>query len=511
MPEFSYTDLLPLGEDTTDYRQLSAEGITTRRAFGKEFIEVEPAVLSLLTETAMHDIAHLLRPGHLRQLRSILDDPEASPNDGFVARELLQNACIAAGGVLPMCQDTGTAIVMGKRGQQVLTDGRDEEHIARGVYDAYTKLNLRYSQLAPLTMWEEKNTGSNLPAQIELYATTGGEYKFLLMAKGGGSANKSYLYQETKAVLSPAAMLRFLDEKIRSLGTAACPPYHLAVVVGGTSAEFALKTAKYASARYLDTLPTTGSAAAHGFRDPELEQQVLEITRRAGIGAQFGGKYFCHDVRVIRLPRHGASCPVAIAVSCSADRQALAKITREGVFLERLETDPAQYLPDTDSGELDSDVVQIDLNRPMAEIRAELSRYPIKTRLSLTGPLVVARDIAHAKISQRLDRGEPMPDYLRDHAVYYAGPAKTPAGYASGSFGPTTAGRMDSYVEEFQAAGGQGEPVRGGHRGVPQARRVLPGLDRRGRSPAGPRLHHQGRGARVPRARHGGGLEDRGP
>jgi len=454
MPEFSYTDLLPLGEDTTDYRQLTAEGITTKRALGKDFVEVEPGVLSLLTETAMHDIAHLLRAGHLRQLRSILDDPEASGNDRFVARDLLLNACIAAGGVLPMCQDTGTAIVMGKRGQQVLTDGRDEEHIARGVYDAYTKLNLRYSQLAPLTMWEERNTGSNLPAQIELYATAGDAYKFLFMAKGGGSANKSYLYQETKAVLSPAAMLAFLEEKIRSLGTAACPPYHLAIVVGGTSAEFALKTAKYASARYLDTLPTAGSQDAHGFRDPELEQQVLEITRRAGIGAQFGGKYFCHDVRVIRLPRHGASCPVAIAVSCSADRQALAKITRDGVFLERLETDPAQYLPDTDSGELDSDVVSVDLSRPMEQIRAELSRYPIKTRLSLTGPLIVARDIAHAKIAERLAHGEPMPAYLRDHAVYYAGPAKTPEGYASGSFGPTTAGRMDSYVEAFQAAGG---------------------------------------------------------
>ena len=402
----------------------------------------------------MRDIAHLLRPGHLRQLRSILDDPEASGNDRFVARDLLQNACIAAGGVLPMCQDTGTAIVMGKRGQQVLTDGRDEEHIARGVYDAYTKLNLRYSQLAPLTMWEEKNTGSNLPAQIELYATGGDAYKFLFMAKGGGSANKSYLYQETKAVLSPGAMAKFLEEKIRSLGTAACPPYHLAIVVGGTSAEFALKTAKYASARYLDTLPTAGSASAHGFRDTELEQQVLEITRRAGIGAQFGGKYFCHDVRVIRLPRHGASCPVAIAVSCSADRQALGKITRDGVFLERLETDPAQYLPDTSEEELDADVVRIDLSRPMDEIRAELSRYPIKTRLALTGPMVVARDIAHAKISERLARGEPMPAYLRDHAVYYAGPAKTPEGYASGSFGPTTAGRMDSYVDEFQAAGG---------------------------------------------------------
>jgi fumarate hydratase, class I len=454
MPEFSYTDLLPLGEDTTDYRQVSADGIATRQAFGRSFLEVEPGALSLLTETAMRDIAHLLRPGHLRQLRSILDDPEASGNDRFVARDLLLNACIAAGGVLPMCQDTGTAIVMGKRGQQVLTDGSDEEHIARGVYDAYTKLNLRYSQLAPLTMWDEKNTGSNLPAQIELYATDGDQYKFLFMAKGGGSANKSYLYQETKAVLSPAAMAEFLEQKIRSLGTAACPPYHLAIVVGGTSAEFALKTAKYASARYLDTLPTTGSAAAHGFRDPELEQQVLEITRRAGIGAQFGGKYFCHDVRVIRLPRHGASCPVAIAVSCSADRQALGKITRDGVFLERLETDPAQYLPETDEHELDSDVVRIDLGRPMDEIRAELSKYPIKTRLSLSGPLVVARDIAHAKISERLSRGEQMPSYLRDHAVYYAGPAKTPEGYASGSFGPTTAGRMDSYVDAFQAAGG---------------------------------------------------------
>jgi fumarate hydratase, class I len=454
MPEFSYTDLLPLGEDTTDYRQVSADGIATRQAFGRNFIEVDPGVLSLLTQTAMRDIAHLLRPGHLRQLRSILDDPQASANDRFVARDLLLNACIAAGGVLPMCQDTGTAIVMGKRGQQVLTDGRDEEHVARGVYDAYTTLNLRYSQLAPLTMWDERNTGSNLPAQIELYATDGEEYKFLFMAKGGGSANKSYLYQETKAVLSPAAMLQFLEQKIRSLGTAACPPYHLAIVVGGTSAEFALKTAKYASARYLDTLPTTGSAAANGFRDPELEQQVLEITRRAGIGAQFGGKYFCHDVRVIRLPRHGASCPVAIAVSCSADRQALGKITRDGAFLERLETDPAQYLPDAEEGELDSEVVRIDLSRPMSAIRAELSRYPIKTRLSLSGPMVVARDIAHAKISERLALGEPMPAYLRDHAVYYAGPAKTPQGYASGSFGPTTAGRMDSYVDAFQAADG---------------------------------------------------------
>jgi fumarate hydratase class I len=391
----------------------------------------------------------------LRQLRSILDDPEASPNDRYVARDLLQNACIAAGGILPMCQDTGTAIVMGKRGQHVLTDGRDEEHIARGVYDAYTKLNLRYSQMAPLTMWEEKNTGSNLPAQIELYATEGDAYKFLFMAKGGGSANKSYLYQETKAVLNPSRMASFLEEKIRSLGTAACPPYHLAIVVGGTSAEFALKTAKYASARYLDALPTSGSPSGHGFRDLELEATVLDITRKTGIGAQFGGKYFCHDVRVVRLPRHGASCPVAIAVSCSADRQALGKITSEGVFLEQLEEDPARYLPDPSSVTDDAgSVVRINLDRPMQEIRAELAMYPVKTRLSLTGTMIVARDIAHAKIAERLDAGEPMPQYLRDHPVYYAGPAKTPEGYASGSFGPTTAGRMDSYVEHFQAAGG---------------------------------------------------------
>jgi fumarate hydratase class I len=454
MPEFSYTELLPAGADTTGYRLLTTDGIAAGSAFGREFLQIEPEVLRLLTATALRDISHLLRPAHLRQLRAILDDPEASANDKFVATDLLRNACIAAGGVLPMCQDTGTAIVMGKRGQQVLTDGRDEAHIARGVYDAYTKLNLRYSQLAPLTMWDERNTGSNLPAQIELYATAGGEYKFLFMAKGGGSANKSYLYQETKAVLSPTPMLAFLEEKIRSLGTAACPPYHLAIVVGGTSAEYALKTAKYASAKYLDTLPATGSSAGHGFRDLELEQQVLELTRRSGIGAQFGGKYFCHDVRVIRLPRHGASCPVAIAVSCSADRQALAKITSSGVFLEQLETDPAQYLPDTAEEEVNDEVVRIDLSRPMAEIRAELSRYPIRTRLALSGPMVVARDIAHAKIAERLAAGEPMPGYLRDHAVYYAGPAKTPEGYASGSFGPTTAGRMDTYVGQFQAAGG---------------------------------------------------------
>jgi fumarate hydratase class I len=454
MPEFAYTDLLPLGPDATDYRLLTADGITKRHAFGRDFLEVDPEVLTLVAREGMRDIAHLLRPAHLRQLRAILDDPEASRNDRFVAMDLLKNAGIAAGGVLPMCQDTGTAIVMGKRGGQVLTDGRDEEHLSRGIYEAYTQLNLRYSQLAPLSMFEERNTGTNLPAQVEVYATAGQEYKFLLMAKGGGSANKSFLYQQTKAVLNPAGLHAFLEEKIRSLGTAACPPYHLAIVVGGTSAEYALKTAKYASARYLDTLPAGGSPAGNGFRDPDLEQEVLEITRKIGIGAQFGGKYFCHDVRVIRLPRHGASCPVAIAVSCSADRQALAKITPEGVYLERLETDPAQYLPDISEDDLADDVVRIDLNRPMSEIRAELTRYPVATRLSLTGPLVVARDIAHAKIAERLAAGEPMPRYLADHPVYYAGPAKTPEGYASGSFGPTTAGRMDSYVNQFQAAGG---------------------------------------------------------
>jgi fumarate hydratase class I len=458
MPDFRYSDLLPLGPDeTTKYRLLTQDGVEPIEVGGETFLRVSPEALTLLTRTAMRDIAHLLRPAHLQQLRNILEDPEASGNDRFVALDLLKNANISAGGVLPMCQDTGTAIVMGKKGERVLTGGGqiDGEAISRGVYDAYTELNLRYSQLAPLTMWDEKNTGSNLPAQIELYADgKPGEYKFLFMAKGGGSANKSFLFQETKAVLNPTRMMQFLEEKLRSLGTAACPPYHLAIVIGGTSAEYALKTAKYASAKYLDTLPTEGSMSANGFRDIELEWQVLELTRKFGIGAQFGGKYFCHDVRVVRLPRHGASCPVAIAVSCSADRQVLGKITAEGVFLEQLETDPAQYLPETTGADLNEDVVQIDLNRPMSEIRAELSRYPVKTRLSLTGPLVVARDIAHAKIAERLDAGEEMPQYLKDHAVYYAGPAKTPEGYASGSFGPTTAGRMDSYVEKFQAAGG---------------------------------------------------------
>ncbi|QLH23887.1 fumarate hydratase [Streptomyces sp. Rer75] len=459
-PAFAYSDLLPLGEDTTPYRLVTSEGVSTFEADGRTFLKVEPEALRKLAAEAMHDISHYLRPDHLAQLRRILDDPEASPNDRFVALDLLKNANIAAAGVLPMCQDTGTAIVMGKRGQNVLTEGGDEEALSRGVYDAYTKLNLRYSQMAPLTMWEEKNTGSNLPAQIELYATDGGAYKFLFMAKGGGSANKSFLYQETKAVLNEASLMKFLEEKIRSLGTSACPPYHLAIVVGGTSAEYALKTAKYASAHYLDELPASGSPTGHGFRDKELEEKVFELTQKIGIGAQFGGKYFCHDVRVVRLPRHGASCPVAIAVSCSADRQALAKITPEGVFLEQLETDPARFLPDTTEEELtkgagpDLDAVAIDLNRPMDEVLAELTKHPVKTRLSLTGTLVVARDIAHAKIKERLDAGEEMPEYLKNHPVYYAGPAKTPEGYASGSFGPTTAGRMDAYVEQFQAAGG---------------------------------------------------------
>ena len=455
MTDFAFQELLPIGHhDDTPYKLLTTEGVRAFEAGGRRFLEVDPGVLTLLAKQAMLDIAHLLRPGHLQQLRNILDDPEASANDRFVALELLKNACIAAGGVLPGCQDTGTAIVMGKKGEGVLTGANDEEWIARGIERTYDEANLRHSQMAALSMWDEVNTGTNLPAQIELYAVPGDEYHFLFMAKGGGSANKSFLFQETKALLNPASLMRFLDEKLRTLGTAACPPYHLAVVIGGTSAEYTLKVAKLASARYLDSLPTTGNDLGRGFRDVELEQQVLDLTRGFGIGAQFGGKYFCHDVRVIRLPRHGASCPVGMAVSCSADRQALAKITADGVFLEQLETDPARFLPETTEDDVEQDVVHIDLNRPMAEIRATLSQYPVKTRLSLTGPMVVARDIAHAKLKERLDRGEALPQYLRDHCVYYAGPAKTPEGYASGSFGPTTAGRMDSYVHQLQQAGG---------------------------------------------------------
>ncbi len=454
MADFDFTDLLPLGEDTTPYRKLTSDGVEVVDLGGTEFLKVSNEAIQLLTSTAIREISHLLRPGHLQQLANILDDPEASANDKFVARELLQNANIASGFVLPGCQDTGTAIVKGKKGQFVLTEGDDKEPISQGIYDTYQNSNLRYSQMAPLTMWDEQNTKNNLPAEIKLEAITGSAYKFMFMTKGGGSANKSYLFQETKALLNPTSLRAFLNEKLRQIGTSACPPYHLGLVIGGTSAELAVETAKLASTRYLDSLPTSGSASGHGFRDLEMEAEVLKLTQEFGIGAQFGGKYFCHDVRVIRLPRHGASLPVGLAVSCSADRQALAKITAEGVFLEQLEADPAKYLPEVAADDLSTEVVNIDLNQPMDQIRAELSKHPYKTRLSLTGTLVVGRDIAHAKIKERLDAGEEMPQYLRDHPIYYAGPAKTPAGYASGSFGPTTAGRMDSYVSQFQAAGG---------------------------------------------------------
>ena len=447
-------DILPLGEDTTPYRLLTKDFVSTSSFEGQPILKVDPAGLERLAFEAMKDIAHYFRPGHLAQLRKILDDPEASPNDKFVALDLLKNACISAGGVLPSCQDTGTAIVTAKKGQRVFTEGHDEDAISKGIARAYTSLNLRYSQLAPLSTFQEKNTGNNLPAQIEIYATEGEAYKFLFFAKGGGSANKSLLFQETPALLNPASLMKFLDEKIRTLGTAACPPYHLAVVLGGTSAEYALKVAKLASARYLDTLPTAGSAAGHGFRDVEMEAKVQDLAQKTGIGAQFGGKYFTHDVRFIRLPRHGASVPVALAVSCSADRQALGKITKDGIYLEQFETDPAKHLPEVTDGLLSGEVVKLDLNRPMKELRATLSKYPIRTRLSLTGTIVVARDLAHAKLKERLDAGQDLPAYLKDHIVYYAGPAKTPKGYASGSFGPTTAGRMDSYVDLFQSRGG---------------------------------------------------------
>ncbi len=473
MTDFFYEDLLPTGQDPTEYRLLTTEGVeTVTGPDGAQFLKVSPEALALLSETAYHDISFYLRTAHLEQVRKIIDDPEASANDRFVALDLLRNANVAAAGVLPMCQDTGTAIISAERGQRVLSAGPDEKPLARGVFEAYTKLNLRYSQNAPLSMYEEINTGCNLPAQIELHADTHpgheNEYRFLFMAKGGGSANKSYLYQMTKAILDPEHMMQFLEEKIRSLGTAACPPYHLAIVVGGTSAEYALRTAKYASAHYLDELPTSGDRTGHGFRDVEMEQEVHRLTQQMGIGAQFGGKYFCHDVRVIRLPRHGASLPVAIAVSCSADRQAKGKITPDGVFLERLDTDPGRFLPATTDAEIGhseaDEAVQIDLNRPMPEVLSELSKHPVKTRLSLNGTMVVARDIAHAKIRERLEAGEPMPQYLRDHPVYYAGPAKTPAGMPSGSFGPTTAGRMDDYVDQFQAAGGSMIMVAKGNR-----------------------------------------------
>jgi fumarate hydratase class I len=466
MSDAAYHELFPLGADDAPYRQLTSDFVSLGTFEGRRIVKVAGEALTLLARQAFIDSAHLLRPGHLAQLRAILDDPEASANDKFVAADLLKNANIAAGSVLPMCQDTGTAIVMGKKGQQIWTDGDDAAALSAGIRRTYTETNLRYSQLAPLSMYEEVNTGDNLPAQIDIFAEPGEAYKFLFIAKGGGSANKSFLYQQTRAVLNPRSLLQFLDEKIRTLGTAACPPYHLAVVIGGTSAEMNLKTVKLASCRYLDALPIEGNRYGQAYRDRELEEEVLELTRQLGIGAQFGGKYFCHDVRVIRLPRHGASLPIGIGVSCSADRQVLGKITAEGVFLEELETNPARFLPEIDDAALGGEVVSIDLARPMDEIRRILSGYPIKTRLSLTGPLIVARDIAHAKLKERLDHGEGLPDYVKDHPIYYAGPAKTPAGYASGSFGPTTAGRMDSYVDAFMAAGGSFITLAKGNRGA---------------------------------------------
>jgi fumarate hydratase, class I len=455
LPDFDFSEMFPLGPDDTTYRLVSTTGVSTFETPEGTFLKVEPSALRELTAVAMRDIAHFLRPGHLQQLRNILDDPEASSNDHFVALDLLKNAAIASGGVLPMCQDTGTAIVKAKKGQYVFTGGGDEEQIARGIADTFLTSNLRYSQLAPLDMYTEQNTGTNLPAEIKITATDGHAYTFMFMAKGGGSANKSFLFQESKALLNEATLLPWIFDKIQGIGTSACPPYHLAIVIGGTSAELAVETAKLASTRYLDSLPTAGSPPGHAFRDLDLEAKVLELAQATHIGAQFGGKYFCHDVRIIRLPRHGASCPVGMAVSCSADRQALGKITADGLFLEQLETDPARFLPAVTDEHLDpTPVVHIDLNRPMDEIRSELSSYKVTTRVMLTGPMIVARDIAHAQVKERLDAGEPLPQYWKDYAVYYAGPAKTPEGYASGSFGPTTAGRMDSYVAEFQAAGG---------------------------------------------------------
>ncbi|XP_006819722.1 fumarate hydratase class I, aerobic-like [Saccoglossus kowalevskii] len=452
---FHYQDLFaPERPLDIQFTKLTGDYVSTIEVGGRKILKIEPEALTLLSAQAMTNIAHLLRPSHLKQLRHILDDPESSSNDRFVALELLKNANIAAGMVLPGCQDTGTAIIIGKRGQNVWTDGKDEEHLSRGVYDTYTKTNLRYSQVAPLDMFKEVNTGTNLPAQIDLYATNSSQYDFLFMAKGGGSANKTFLFQQTKALLTPDKLKQFVNEKIKTLGTAACPPYHLAIVIGGLSAELNLKTVKMASARYLDNLPKTGNEFGRAFRDVEMEEAIHKISRSTGIGAQFGGKYFCHDVRVIRMPRHGASCPVGIGVSCSADRQAVAKITEEGVFLEKLETNPGQYLPEVTESDLGGEVIKVDINKPMNEVRSLLTKYPIKTRLSLTGTLVVARDIAHAKLLERIESGQGLPQYIKDHPVYYAGPAKTPEGYASGSFGPTTAGRMDSYVDQFQSEGG---------------------------------------------------------
>jgi fumarate hydratase class I len=469
IPTYKHSPLFPAGKDDTPYRKLTSDGVRVEKAMGRDVIVVSRDALRALSEAAFTDINHLLRPGHLQQLRSILDDPEASANDKFVAFDFLKNANIAAGGVLPMCQDTGTAIIMGKKGRLVWTDGDDEAALAEGARDAYLKRNLRYSQLAPLTMFEEKNTSNNMPAQVEIYAEGEDAYKILFIAKGGGSANKSFLFQATPSILTHDRMLAFLKEKVLTLGTAACPPYHLAIVIGGTSAELTMKAVKLASTHYLDNLPTKGSEAGHAFRDLAMEREIHKMTQALGVGAQFGGKYFCHDVRVIRLPRHGASLPIGLGVSCSADRQAVGKITRDGVFLEELEHHPERYLPDIDGERLGGDVVAVDLRRPMQEILATLSKYPIKTRLSLSGPMVVARDLAHAKLRARLEKGEGLPDYFKNHPVYYAGPAKTPEGYASGSFGPTTAGRMDSFVDDFQAAGGSMISVAKGNRS-PQVR-----------------------------------------
>ncbi|MEH6547814.1 MAG: fumarate hydratase [Sneathiella sp.] len=454
MPEFHYQEMFATGEDTTPYRKLSSAHVSTITVDGQEVLKVEPEALSLLTAEAMRDMAHLLRPKHLQQLASILEDDEASENDKFVATQLLKNANIAAGMVLPGCQDTGNAIIMGKKGQFVWTDGTDKEQLSHGVYKTYTETNLRYSMLAPLSMFDEKNTGTNLPAQIDLYATNGAEYEFLFIAKGGGSANKSFLHQAVPSVLTPDRLVPFIQEKMTELGTAACPPYHLAVVIGGTSAEDTMKTVKLASTKYYDELPTTGNEYGRAFRDVEMEQEILKVAQGIGIGAQFGGKYFCHDVRVVRMPRHGASVPLGIGVSCSADRQVKGKITKDGIFLEQLETNPAQYLPETSNEELEDHVVKVNLNQPMKEILATLSQYPIKTRLSLSGTIIVARDMAHRKLRELLENGEGLPQYFKDHIIYYAGPAKTPKGYASGSFGPTTAGRMDGYVDQFMAEGG---------------------------------------------------------
>ena len=465
VPPYKHTPLFPLGADTTPYRKITSEGVRVEKVLGKDMLVVTREALRALSEAAFGDINHYLRPGHLQQLRNILDDGEASPNDKFVALDFLKNANIAAGGVLPMCQDTGTAIIMGKKGFRVITDGDDEAALSEGARDAYLRRNLRYSQVAPLSMYEEKNTANNMPAQCEIYAEGDDAYKFMFMAKGGGSANKSFLFQATPSVLTKDRMLAFLKEKVLTLGTAACPPYHLAIVIGGTSAELCMKTVKLASARYLDALPTHGSADGNAFRDLEMEQEILKMTQSLGVGAQFGGKYFCHDVRVIRLPRHGASLPIGLGVSCSADRQVLGKITKDGVYLEELEHNPAQYLPAVEQA-LGGEVVKIDLNQPMKDILATLSKHPIKTRLSLSGTMIVARDSAHAKLRERLDRGEPLPDYFKNHPVYYAGPAKTPDGYASGAFGPTTAGRMDSFVDQFQAAGGSMVMVAKGNRAV---------------------------------------------